>query len=242
MPNRLTGCLFFAVALTAAIDGASQLRAAPGSNSDSAGVTVTLNGSGLLHRTPVQYPKAARQKGVRGTVVVEATLDEKANVTDARVLSGPAELRRASLESVLQWHFSQDAANSARQVTIQFDLPPQSNRAAPPDFFPSLVVLQRSPSGPLGKRIHEIQILGLPAEARNQLSARLPLHEGDVLSQESAEATGQVVREFDEHLNLGFVGASTEETTLQIVAPGYDWALPPRPPVAGNTQVNGAPR
>jgi len=106
------------------------LSAAPAISSDSDGVTVALNGSTLLHRTGIQYPKAARQKGVQGTVVLEALLDDKANVIDARVLSGPAELRRTSLESVLQWHFTQDAANSTRQVTIQFDLPAQPRRAA----------------------------------------------------------------------------------------------------------------
>src|SRR5581483_7799719 len=185
------------------------------------GVTVALNGSTLLHRTGIQYPKAARQKGVQGTVVLEALLDDKANVIDAHVLSGPAELRRPSLESVLQWHFTQDAANSTRQVTIQFELPAQPKRAAPPDFFPSLVVLSRGPSGAIGKRISEIEILGLPAELRNQLLSRLPIHPGDVVSEESAYAAGKAVREFDEHLNLGFPSVSSTETKLQIVAPGY---------------------
>ena len=218
----------------------ASLHAAPALSADSQGVTVTLNGSTLLHRAPVEYPGVARRKGVQGAVVLEATLDEKGNVTDARVLSGPPELRRASLESVLQWHFTPDAANSTRQVTIQFDLPPQPNRAPPPDFFPSLIVLQPTPAGPIGLRIHRIEILGLPDEAQNQLRARLPIHEGDVLSQPLADATGRAVREFDEHLNLGFVNSTSTETNLQIVAPGYEW--PSRPLPAGPLQINGRAR
>lgn len=96
---------------------------------DAPGVTVTLNGSTVLHRTGVIYPLALRQKGVQGTVLVEVTLDAKGNVSDARVLSGPAELRRTSLESVLSWHFTEDAANSSRQVGLRFELPGEAKRA-----------------------------------------------------------------------------------------------------------------
>ena len=63
------------------------------------------------------------EKGIEGTVVVEATLDADGMVSDARVLSGPQELRKAALESVLQWHFTHDAAGSTRQVGIAFQLP-----------------------------------------------------------------------------------------------------------------------
>jgi len=203
---------------------------------DPPGVTVALNGSTLLHRSPVPYPAAARQAGIQGTVVVEATLDAKGNVTDARVLSGPAELRRTVLESLLQWHFTQDASNSTRQVSIQFELPPQANvLPRGPDFNPALVVLQPAPAGPIGKLIRSIQISGIPMEARTQLLARLPVHEGDVLSQEAAENTVRAVKEFDEHLRVGFV-TPDGDTTIQIMLPGYSPALalplPAQPPSA----------
>ena len=42
---------------------------------DAPGVTVTLNGSTILHRTAVPYPLALRQKGVEGSVAVEVTLE-----------------------------------------------------------------------------------------------------------------------------------------------------------------------
>jgi TonB family protein len=88
---------------------------------DSAGVTVNLGSAAVLHRRPVEYPEAAVKKGIQGTVVVEATLDATGEVSDARVLSGPAELRRAALESILQWHFAHGSAGGLRQVSIDFN-------------------------------------------------------------------------------------------------------------------------
>ena len=87
------------------------------------GVRVDLGGARVIHRDEVEYPEAAMEKGVQGTVVVEATLDADGVVADARVLSGPPELRKAALQSVLQWHFTHDAAGSTRQVGIAFQLP-----------------------------------------------------------------------------------------------------------------------
>ena len=50
--------------------------------------------------------------------------DERGEVSDARVISGPDELRRAALESVLQWHYSPEALRSTTlQTTLRFNLP-----------------------------------------------------------------------------------------------------------------------
>jgi TonB family protein len=90
--------------------------------SDEPGVRVDLGGASVIHRDEVEYPEAAIEKGIQGTVVVEATLDADGAVGDARVLSGPPELRKAALESVLQWHFTRVAAGSTRQIGIVFQL------------------------------------------------------------------------------------------------------------------------
>src|SRR5437899_3740051 len=76
-----------------------------------------------MHRTPVIYPDGALKAHVQGIVTVEASLDSSGNVTDARVLSGPQELRRAALQSVLQWHFSMDSSLLTRRVNINFTTP-----------------------------------------------------------------------------------------------------------------------
>src|SRR5688572_32203822 len=96
---------------------------------DPAGITVDLNGATLLHRTPVTYPEAARTKNVKGSVTLEVTLDATGNVSDARVLTGLEELRKAALQSVLGWHFAHETAGMRRQVTIGFNPPPGGAQA-----------------------------------------------------------------------------------------------------------------
>jgi TonB family protein len=87
---------------------------------DAPGVKVDLGGSSIRHRTPVTYPEAAAKKGITGTVQVEVKLDSDGNVADAHVLSGPEELRKASLQSVLNWHFAADAARGIRLINISY--------------------------------------------------------------------------------------------------------------------------
>ena len=133
-PSKLTGILALSLGLICfALNiewarGQQQTAPAPESSAqtsthDEPGVRVDLGGARVIHRDEVEYPESAIEKGVQGTVVVEATLDADGTVSDARVLSGPPELRKAALQSVLQWHFTRDAAGSTRQVGIAFQLP-----------------------------------------------------------------------------------------------------------------------
>jgi TonB family protein len=114
------------------VTGTFPLAAAPEVVNDSPGVTVDLGGAGVMHRTGVAYPLAALKQGVQGTVVVEVKLDSSGNVADAHVLSGPDELRSASLQSVLQWHLTKNLAGSSRQVSISFSLPDSTPIPPPP--------------------------------------------------------------------------------------------------------------
>jgi TonB family protein len=79
----------------------------------------------LLHGSLPEYPRRAIENRVEGDVLLELVVDDRGEVSDARVLSGPDELRRAALESVLQWHYSRAALNSpSLQATLRFHLPP----------------------------------------------------------------------------------------------------------------------
>jgi TonB family protein len=104
------------------VTGAFPLAAEPQMVSDAVGVSVTVNDP-LIHRGGVMYPSAALQARIEGTVVVQLRLGSKGEVVDATVLSGPDELRKGVLTSVLDWHFTRDVANSTRQVSINFQLP-----------------------------------------------------------------------------------------------------------------------
>jgi TonB family protein len=79
----------------------------------------------LLHGERPEYPRRAIEQRIAGDVQVEMTLDERGEVSDARVLSGPEELRKATLESVLHWHYSPAAlASTTTYATLRFRVPP----------------------------------------------------------------------------------------------------------------------
>jgi TonB family protein len=59
----------------------------------------------VVRSTAPVYPTIARQQGLEGVVVLDASIDEIGNVTDARVVSGPIMLRQAALEAVRQWKY-----------------------------------------------------------------------------------------------------------------------------------------
>jgi TonB family protein len=73
---------------------------------------------------PVEYPRQMIERHIAGSVVVEISTDREGGVSDAHVLSGPDELRRLVLSSVLDWRYdpSKHPAGSS-VVTIQFHLP-----------------------------------------------------------------------------------------------------------------------
>jgi TonB family protein len=121
--SALTASVAVLVAACWLVTGTFPLMAAPQVVNDAPGVTVGLNGASLLHRSPVEYPAAALRAGIQGTLSVEVKTDAKGNVIDAHVLSGPDELRKAALQSVLQWHFTSDSAGTIRVVQITFEFP-----------------------------------------------------------------------------------------------------------------------
>jgi TonB family protein len=173
----------------------------------------------------VAYPVAAREKRVQGVVVVQVRVDGSGNVADAQVQSGPEELRRSALESVLQWHFAHEAAGNARQVTIAFTLP---KTGTSPVAGPSTAVTVAPPPFPPGASdstprpaltLKSIAVIGLSDEARTELLSRLPVHQGDTINSGQVSKIAQAVRDFDEHLSYQLRPAAAGEAMLTIVAP-----------------------
>jgi TonB family protein len=85
-------------------------------------IQVVQGGENLVHRAPLVYPGRAIERRVAGDVLLEVSLDENGQVSDARVLSGPAELRSPCLRSVLEWRYSTPMPETI-QVLIRFQLP-----------------------------------------------------------------------------------------------------------------------
>jgi len=184
------------------ITGALPLTAAPQNVNDAPGVSVATGSTPLIHRAPVSYPAEAIAKGVQGNVTVQAKLGSDGSVVDAAVVSGPEELRKAALESVLNWHFDRSAAGSTQQVAIDFTLPAHSagtaGLAVPPPALRSMIT--NMPASLEPSAIRTIDISGLSEEAKGQLLAQLPVHEGDTFSLSDFAKLVDAVRSFDSHL------------------------------------------
>lgn len=186
------------------------LQAAPQSVKDAPGVTVQQDETKLLHRAPVQYPQDAREKGIQGTVMVEMTLDQKGEVSDAQVLSGPQELRKAALESVLQWHYDKEMGLPAKtQVAIEFTLPAGSALA-------SKSVTAALPANPAV--IDQIDLSRVPQPLRDKVAARLPIHVGEQLSASDWSTMRDALTSLDEHLNAGITHSSDGSATVLMIA------------------------
>ena len=230
--TRLISALAAGLAILVAacwfVTGAFPLAAAPQVVYDAPGVTVDLGGAGVMHRTGVGYPSEALRRGVQGTVVVEVKLDSSGNVADARVVSGPDELRKSALESVLQWHLMKNLAGSTRQVSIAFRLPeaapgeaPATAAAAPTESSAIAAGRKVASQFPwVGRKVKAINVVGLSDELRADLLSQLPVHEGDTLSFDSFINVVQAARAFDEHLGISAPSAGGNEVTLEIAAPG----------------------
>jgi TonB family protein len=207
------------------------LQAAPQDVVDGPGVSVDTGGAAMLHRQPVMYPHAAMAKGVQGRVTIEATLSDTGVVTDAHVVSGPAELRKAALESVLEWHYAKDAATpSAIAINVDFTLP---KGAAPGN----VAAVEEAKTGPVEaappaavstvKRL----VVRVPDSLKAKVQNRLTLHEGDQLTQAAVDDLFAGLADIDEHLRASL--QPTPDQTGSVVSIFLAQSMPSAPPYAG---------
>jgi TonB family protein len=95
---------------------------------------VEQGGEHLLHEPHVLYSPEALDNRVEGRVVLELSVDKDGQVYDALVISGPQQLRRPALMSVLHWRYSPAIPLPTKlAVTIRFDLPPHTAQMLPAD-------------------------------------------------------------------------------------------------------------
>jgi TonB family protein len=221
---------------------------------DDPGITVDAGGT-LVHRNPVHYPPGAP---VAGMITIDATLDAKGEVSDAHVTSGPDELRKSALSSVLGWHYLTSAgALPAVRISIRFD-PPQAPAAAPAPK--AIAVVQPEPpnggnggrgGGPspvqsAASRIKSIEFSGISPEAEEDLRSRLQIHEGDTVTPADMQRISREVQEYDSHLRASFTmqaASADHETALRIaVLPQANGSGPlPAPPVPPRPNVQLVP-
>ena len=81
-----------------------------------------------IHDVPPVYPPAAREAGVQGLVILEATIDPTGEVGNIEVLRSVPELEEAAIAAVEQWRYEPALVDGApvsvlMTVTINFLLP-----------------------------------------------------------------------------------------------------------------------
>lgn len=95
----------------------------------------------LVHKAPINYPDAARNAGVQGTVVMKVVTSSSGEVEEVTVVSGDPALEQAAAESVKQWKYKPyllegSPAEMETQVSISFHLKARKQPlAAPPGLF-----------------------------------------------------------------------------------------------------------
>jgi TonB family protein len=192
----------------------------------------------LLHRAPIEYPPDAIEKGIQGTVVVEATLSDRGVVTDARVIGGPDQLRRAALKSVLDWHYAAQT-QSPVEVAVDFKLPEKRPGA----------IIGSSPTAVPNGRLKRIQAAGISPALRDAVTGHLPIQVGDLIEPDTLDRTRRAVREVDEHLDVRYSAVTTttgeKEYSLVIFATApmmgqVSSDSPQRIRVGGNVQAEMA--
>jgi beta-lactamase regulating signal transducer with metallopeptidase domain len=89
---------------------------------------LSIQGVRIMPGAMIDYGQDLLSEQVREMVSVEVTLDAAGNVSDARVLSGPAQLRKPVLTSILGWQFVPEGAGATGIITFLF--PTRSERAS----------------------------------------------------------------------------------------------------------------
>jgi len=82
----------------------------------------------IIKRVAPEYPEEAERARIQGKVVVDITVDEAGNVSNVKVVSGPAELQQSAVDAAKQWRFSNSVKRPVTiQITLQFTLDQDSN-------------------------------------------------------------------------------------------------------------------
>jgi len=224
------------------------LRSAAQVVPDDPGITVQA-GAPLAHRPPVRNPG-----GTTGDVLLELTLNSKGEVADARVLSGPQELRKSALASALEWHYlAATAPPSLVHATIHFGERSAALAAAPPPPPPPPPPGRAKggtgarigtgpppppppPPPPDSGIVRGIESLGLSPDLQQRVQNILTVHEGDTLKLADWNRIRELLQGIDEHLVFTVLGSGTSDPqragiVLRIMLAGN--AAQPSPPATG---------
>lgn len=81
----------------------------------------------IITKAYPQYPVAAKQSHVQGTVVFQASIGKDGKISDLKVMSGPIMLQQAALDAVKQWAYwpffmDGEAVEVSTKINVVFNL------------------------------------------------------------------------------------------------------------------------
>jgi TonB family protein len=121
-PTQVISTVYLAFKVGSGKNG-SQVSVIPGMARISGGVAAGL----LSHKISPSYPAEAKYKHISGTVILYAVIDAEGKPADLKVISGPAELRQATLDAAWQWSYKPFLLNGQptaveTTITMNFNL------------------------------------------------------------------------------------------------------------------------
>jgi TonB family protein len=176
------------------------------------GEVLVKRGPKLIQQARAMYPPVAKLKRIEGVVTLEVSVAANGLVTDARVLNGPDELRRSALQAVLQWQFEPGDSATRAEVEINFR------------------IREAAPSAVIGV-LRRIEFVNVPPELQRRIAPRIPVKEGDLLTNEVTFETNKAIAE----IAGNFRASLTDDNVMRIEA-SMGGLVPGSIRVGGNVQ------
>jgi TonB family protein len=178
-------------------------------------------GAAILDRPPIVYPRAAAQSHVQGSVILALAVAANGEVSDARVVSGPQELRQAALASALSWRYA-GGAPSAMRATIDFGFSPAE--LAQEAELHDLVCHDTKAEGVL----KSIDIAKLPAALQGPVWQKAQTFQGQPFSNALMCQIREAVGSVDSGIGFGWMKKKDDPDTYLTISLGSG-APEPRP-------------
>ncbi|MGH9612999.1 MAG: hypothetical protein ACRD4P_07965 [Bryobacteraceae bacterium] len=150
-----------------------------------------------------------------GTIVVDLVLNDREEVDDARIVSGPMELRKPALLSLLKWHFAKSATEP--RIEIRFEPPTDFS---PPVSEPPLRLPQELPAV-----FSKTDVSLLPETLRDRVLKAITLREGQTVTAADLTGAAEAIRAVDEHLSCTVQPDGEGSVSIRVALP--DDILPP---------------
>ncbi|MEO8127462.1 MAG: M56 family metallopeptidase [Bryobacteraceae bacterium] len=179
-------------------------------------VDVDTRGHKLLHAGTLDYRSLLHGKRTEGTVFLQVSTNGQGEVSEARVESGPEELRAAAQSLALQWHF---VNNTGQPETIEASV-----------TFKSALPVKPFVRAPL--TLKAIAFGAMPVSLVEALKGRINVREGDQLTAETIQQVVDIAQSVDRHLSVHVTQSTGDASAVMMITLGETSAGPAPSPAS----------